>query len=306
MIKSWIKNTARIYLPVYQYESESKRIIYAGYSTIKRNYYVRFLLGKDSDFNFLGRYWYKKIPDLINHDHVDIGVAEISRTTIDFFQDCNGYVLPIWINGKLNIDRPLEEIINHNRYKIILKKIRNHNLTYDIVSDYDSFKDFNGHFYLPFISKRHGNEAFIEDLNSLWNTSPAPMIMCIKENGITVGMSLFRISGEHLFLLRVGLLNGNVEYRQHGVLGAAYYFAIIEGQKMGCKSIDMGGSRPFLTDGVTCFKIGLGAWFESNSNNQDEFLWFSMNEESTAATEFVKNNPFMFFTKDFKLVCHES
>jgi hypothetical protein len=90
------------------------------------------------------------------------------------------------------------------------------------------------------------------------------------------------------------------------VLGAAYYFAIIEGQKIGCKFIDLGGSRPFLTDGVTCFKIGLGAGFESDRNNLDEFIWFSMNEESSAATEFVKNNPFMFFTKDFKLVCHES
>lgn len=306
MIKSWFRNIARICLPVYQYESESKRIIYAGYSTIKKNYYVRFLLGKDSDSNFIGRYWFKKIPDLINHCHIDMAVAEISGTTIDYFQGCNGYVLPIWINGKLNIDRPLEEIINHNRFRLILKNIHKYNLTYDIVSDYDSFKDFNDHFYLPFISKRHGNEAFIEDLNSLWNTSPTPMIMCIKENGLTIGMSLFMKSEDQLFLLRVGLLNGDTEYRQHGALGATYYFSILEGQKTGCKIIDLGGSRPFLTDGVTNFKLGLGAGFESNRKNPDEFLWFSINEGSSAAAEFVKNNSFMFLTKDFKLVRHES
>jgi hypothetical protein len=130
--------------------------------------------------------------------------------------------------------------------------------------------------------------------------------MCIKENGMTVGMSLFSTSGEQLFLLRVGLLTGNNEYRQHGVLGASYYFSIIEGQKMGCKIIDLGGSRPFLTDGVTCFKVGLGAEFESNSSNQDELIWFSINKDSAAATEFIKNNPFMFLTKNFKLVCYES
>jgi hypothetical protein len=306
MIKTWLKNIARVYLPVYQYESESKRIIYAGYSTIKKNYYVRFLLGNDSDSNFLGRYWYKKIPDLMNLYHIDMGVVEASRTTIDYFQDCNGYVLPIWINGKINIDRPFEEIINHNRYRLILKKISSYNLTYDIVTDHESFKDFTDHFYLPFISKRHGNEAYIEDLNELWKTTPELMIMRIKENGITVGMSLFRKSGEQLFLLRVGLLNGNTEYRQHGVIGATYYFSIIEGQKTGCKLIDLGGSRPFLTDGVTCFKKGLGAEFVSERSNRDELIWFTINEKSSAATEFVKNNPFMFFTKDFQLVSNES
>ena len=33
----WLKHLARLYLPIYQYESETTKIAYAGYSSIKRN-----------------------------------------------------------------------------------------------------------------------------------------------------------------------------------------------------------------------------------------------------------------------------
>ena len=33
----WLKHLARLYLPVYQYESDTMRIAYAGYSSIKKD-----------------------------------------------------------------------------------------------------------------------------------------------------------------------------------------------------------------------------------------------------------------------------
>ena len=116
-------------------------------------------------------------------------------------------------------------------------------------------------FYLPYISKRHGDEALIEDLKIFWDSTPAPAVMYIKENGVVVGGSLVRKSGDTLEGLRLGLLNGNEEYLRHGVVGAIYYYGVIEGQKMGCRYMDVGGSRPFLTDGLTKYKMGLGGEF---------------------------------------------
>jgi hypothetical protein len=83
-----------------------------------------------------------------------------------------------------------------------------------------------------------------------------------------------------------------------------YYFSIIEGQKMNCRYLDVGGTRPFLTDGLTKYKMGLGAEFLSEPSTWKEYLWFGMNENSTFAKEFVRNNSFLYLNNDRKLVKH--
>jgi hypothetical protein len=73
-----------------------------------------------------------------------------------------------------------------------------------------------------------------------------------------------------VFLKRVGLIDGKHEYLTHGVKGAFYYFGILEGLKRGCKYVDLGGSRPFLTDGLTRHKIAMGG----------EFYWILLLQKS--------------------------
>ncbi len=90
----WVKDLARLYLPLYQYESDKMRIIYAGYSSIKKNHFARLLLEGDYEQNFLGRRPYMKIPELFKDRKTDIVVAEISRFALEAFQRYNGFVLP--------------------------------------------------------------------------------------------------------------------------------------------------------------------------------------------------------------------
>jgi hypothetical protein len=66
--------------------------------------------------------------------------------------------------------------------------------------------------------------------------------------------------------------------------------------------MDVGGTRPFLTDGLTKFKLGLGAEFISRQSPTKEYLWFQINEHSVVAKEFIRRNPFMHVDKDFNLV----
>ena len=110
MIKEWLRNIARLFLPVYLYESDTKKIIYAGYSRIKKNYYTRLLSGNSCNPAYLGRYWFSKIPDLINTLNADMIVSEISRITLNHFRNCNGYLLPVWTTMRINIDHPINEI----------------------------------------------------------------------------------------------------------------------------------------------------------------------------------------------------
>jgi hypothetical protein len=310
MFKDWLRHMARIDMPLYQYESDNMKMIYAGYSPIKRAYYARLLLNGNYQHTFLGRYWYSKIPHLIDSLNIDMIVAEISPKTFAHFQNCNGYILPVWTAIRINIDRPVCEIfscrVTRMNYKNTMRCLRNHNLTYEILTDKNSFSYFKDRFYNPYMTKRHGEEAFIEDLNIMWKSCDHPLLMAIKENGIIVGMLFLKTSGEQLYLMRLGLLDGNKEYLNHGVIGAMYYFGILEGQQMGCKFVNLGGTRPFLTDGLTKYKVGWGGEFELNLSPTKEYLWFAVNQKSSLAKAFLYCNPFMYVNKDFRLVKFES
>src|SRR5665647_3643385 len=107
MTNNWFKYLARLYLPIYQYESETAKIVYAGYSSIKKNYYVNLMLAGNNHHTFLGRRLFWKIPDLLKTHNPDMIVSEISPIALSHFQKCNGYVVPECITMKINIDRPI-------------------------------------------------------------------------------------------------------------------------------------------------------------------------------------------------------
>jgi hypothetical protein len=303
-MKEWFRHLARVFMPVYQFESDKLKIIYAGYSPIKKSYYARLLLNKDYNQTFLGRYLYTDIPNLINRQNIDMAVTEISRVTFNHFRNCNGYILPVWATMRINIDRPESDIFNKSKtdFRDVIRRIRKYDLTYEISTDKKMFDFFNEKFYLPYMKNRHRDEAFIEDLDTMWKSYEHPRIMVVKEKGNIAGMTFMRVTEKILYLKRTGLIDGNEDYLSHGVIGAAYYFGILEGLKMGCKYVDLGGSRPFLNDGLTRHKKGIGGEFEVNLDPSKEYLWFGVNEKSPAAKEYLSRNPFMHLTKDFKLV----
>lgn len=304
MDTDWLKNLARLYLPVYLIESDTTKIAYAGYSPIKKNYYIHLMLDRNNYSTFLGRRWFWQIPDLIKSYNLDMVISEISPIAFKHFQKCNGYIIPGWAMMRIKIDRPMSEICHRSvsDFSDVKRKIRKYNLTYEMLTDKKSFSYFYDKFYLPYITKRYGEEAWIEDLKNVIYLSPSPLWIAIKENGVIAGMGLINKIEGSLYLMRLGLLDGNDEYRHHGVIGAIYYFTILEGKNIGCKYLDIGGTRPFLTDGLTRFKIGLGAEFVQNVTRSKEFLWLGVNEHSIVANEFIRRNPFMHVKIDFSLV----
>ena len=304
IMKELLRNLARLYLPVYLYQFDSKKIIYAGYSHIKKNYFTRVLLGNTSRAAFLGRYWFSNIPDLIYSLKADMIFSEISRVTLNHFQNCSGYMLPVWATTRINIERPIDEICHRkvSDFSNVMRRIRKYKLTYEISTDEETYNYFIDRIYMPYITQRYEEEAVIEDSSVIWKSSPPPFLMAVREDGKIVGGSLIRKSGDNYYLMRLGLLDGNEEYRHHGVIGAMYYFSILEGQKMGCRYIDLGGTRPFLTDGLTKFKIGLGAEFVPNLSPSNEYLWLEVNRHSASALEYLGKNPFMYANSEFMLV----
>ena len=300
----WLKHLARIHMPVYLFETDTMKILYAGYSSIKKEYFIRFIMDRDYNHTFIGRKWFWEIPGLFKSSNADMIISELSWISLNFFQKRNGFILPVWANMKINIDLPLSEIIQNRKsvFTNITRRIRKHNLTYEVFNDNENFENFINKFYLPYVTSRYGEEALIEDLYTTWKAASSPFLMAIKEDGVIVAESFYKKSGDTLDFVRLGLLDGNKEYLSHGVIGALYYFRILEGQKMGCRYINPGATRPFLTDGLTINKVGLGAEFITDYSPWNEYLWLGVNHGSSVTQEFLHNHPFMHLNKDHLLV----
>jgi hypothetical protein len=304
MTNEWLKNIARLNLPVYQFKSEKVKILYAGYSSIKRNYFIRLLLNGPNITTFIGRRWFWTIPDLIKNYDPYIVISEISPILMNRFKKYNGFIIPEWATMRIDIDRPMSEICSPklSDFSDVKRLVRKYNLTYEISDGIEHIKFFYDRMYVPFAKKRHGNEAWIIDLDLILKSTPPPSLLVIRENGEIAGASIVKKTGDSFALLYLGILDGNEEYRRHGIIGAIYYFGILEGKKMDCKYLDVGGSRPFLTDNITKFKKGLGAEFVPKLTPKRNYLWFGVNENSTAACEYIKSNPFMYISDNNVLV----
>jgi hypothetical protein len=148
----------------------------------------------------------------------------------------------------------------------------------------------------------------ITDMNQLWNSLSKPFLLAIREKGVMVCAAVCKESEDSIDLMVMGLLDGKDEYRRHGVIGAIYYFAIIEGEKKGLHYIDVGGSHPFLTDSLTKYKMGLGAEFVTDDNPMDQCPghWLGVNKNSAAAMDFISNNSFICLNKEHRVVRSEA
>jgi hypothetical protein len=304
MANIWLKHLARLNLPLYKYESDRMKMVYAGYSSLKKSYYVNLMLGKNHNQTFLGRRWFWKINKLIHSSECDIVVQEVSRITYRNIEQNQGYIVPEFVGMRINIDRPVSEITRRSvsHFSDLLKRIRKYNLTYEVINGEVAFNHFIDRFYLPFTKKRHGDVARIENLNATLKPSPSMFILAIKEEGNIVAEAIIKRSGDCLIGLYLGTIDGSEEYIRHGVLGAIYYFCILEGQKLGCRYVDIGSAPPFLADGLTKYKMGLGAEFVPDNSPSNEYLWLGVNEHSEVAKKFILDNPFMYFNMERQLV----
>ena len=306
-MKQILKHLARINLPVYLFEKDGLRVAYAGYSEVKKNYSGRFPFGNDkTPAVLIGRKWFWQIPNLTNSNltGMDIVFAEISLGTMRYFRQASGFVLPEWVTMHINTSLPMSEIrhpsVSH--FADIERLIRKHELSLEMSSRTEDVQQFYEEMYLPYMTTRHKDEALIEPLNSFFDPSKDFFVLFIKEKGQRVAAGLIERQADYVHLKRLGVTDGNEQHMRHGAVGAIYYFLYLEAQRLGCTYIDVGGSRPFLTDGLTRYKLGLHAQFHSDHSTWREYLWMGVNPGSARAQAFIRDNPFVYLDNHDRFV----
>jgi hypothetical protein len=132
-------------------------------------------------------------------------------------------------------------------------------LTVRLTRESADLESFYHEMYLPYITKRYGEFAVVDSLDSFYATLHDGFLLLVCRDQQPLAGGLMKIDGNRLSYSRTGLLGGDDQLLRCGSVTALYYYMLQHAIEHGYSTLDTLGSRPFLKDGVYNNKANWGA-----------------------------------------------
>lgn len=197
-----------------------------------------------------------------------------------------------WINSELNIDAAMDPANRSRSLKDDLRRVRNNELEYRCVTDFESYRYFYDDFYLPSVIDSHGAAALPTEFDTRWNIirKGEAELIWVTRSGEPISGMVICYDGSIPILRDIGIKGGDKSLRKTGAVTAAYYFAIRHLQSRGFDRVRLGFSRPFLNDGVLGFKQ---KWHPELTETSAESFLIRMNDLCDASRSFLRTCSFV-------------
>ena len=221
---------------------------------------------------------------------VDVELLYCSMLRADGFLQ-----IPQWIRQKYVIPDSWEKVLasfRRNTRKTDLRKVRKYGFTYQITKSDADFEHFYHHMYVPYLSKRFGDEVIIEPAWKVLRQCQKGELMHIVRDGHVVAAVLLHQLGTRLAYVWVGVPDDLDDELYMGAFSAMYYFTIHHGYSRGCEEIDFLGSRPLLNDGLFRYKRKWGTFVEDSPVPRGDILLKPL-QFTAPVQSFFHNNKFI-------------
>lgn len=273
-------------------------IAYAG-TEINRNYIIK--LAYDSSFNekYLGKVWLWKIFDVVREKSPDcslmvIGVDKLLRR---WFTKRTYFNVPFWVLSLADISGDNSPLHMSEGIKSDIRKITKNKLSFEIIQDSSRFDDFYYKMYRPYIVATHGNRATIHTYDFMKKEFTNGELLLIKKENQHIAGALLVYKKMQARAMFLGIKDGNFDYVKEGAIAAIYYFQMCRFKEKGYKKVELGPSRPFLKDGVLCYKRKWGGRQISSNPEVDGAYYVKPLVNTPGLRAFLVNNPFIFIDK---------
>lgn len=185
---------------------------------------------------------------------VNLVICELSRTYPGLPQAPIRFSVPNWIHQSLTLPEPLETLLEGKRIKSVrhnLNRAEKANFGWYFSQAREDFEHFHYNMYLPYIKSRHGSRALVANYQDQWNRwFCRGGLIIVTQNNKQVGGLLCFIKGNTCFAVEIGILDSNPDLIRDGIKISADWFAINWAYQQGARIYDMGGTRPWRSDGV--------------------------------------------------------
>jgi hypothetical protein len=283
-------------VPVRFYDSQADApdqkllVITIGWDRKLRNYWLQRLYG--NDFSLKKRMLLPpgRIDSLLSDraSDADLAIVDLPEPLKEISVG-NAYLLPHWMEFVID----LEEAFIKLRIKEILRRIRKYAIEYEFRYQKKDLDFFYHKMYRPLIMKNHGHAAELAKYDYFYSrfSKKKLVMMFLKSNGETVAGSVLERGEGFNRILAFGVVDGNMEIVRTGVHAAAYYFTMQMVRDEGGKQLLCGSAMPVPLDGVTQFKLRMGAKpYRKDLKGRRKYHVVLLNH-SPGVSSAMKNNP---------------
>lgn len=200
---------------------------------------------------------------------------------------------------RLPADLPayLMSISSTTRYNI--KQLEKKGFTYETLADPSWAGCFYKQYYKPTMLKSHGDEACIlpPDVIRERFAKPRAELVKVHLNGVCVAAGINQQIGDSYHFQSFGWYNGDAELRKAGVVTAIYWYTILRAHDLKCTNVNLGGTPPYLENGVMHFKTRWAATLckEPSSHGYRDLL---LNPANAHCHDFLKRNSIVAYGED--------
>ncbi len=224
----------------------------------------------------------------------DLTIARLDQLSARLFFGADYLVVPEWIGSRLVVpEDPLKLAHESHSLEEDLRIVCKNRLTYEVTHAEKDFMVFYHTMYVPFVIKRHGQQAVVHDIYRIRRIFNRGGLLLVKQNGQPIAGVIFQKKNQILHLWILGTVNGEWAPVKAGAFAALYFFSIKLAKKLKCKLIDFGGSRPSLNDGLLRYKKKWGIHLTRKYDNYYEYLVY-WNHLDKSVISILSNTPLIF------------
>jgi hypothetical protein len=202
----------------------------------------------------------------------DLTVIRVDSVSARLFFRQKYLRVPAWVALRCRPEDTRTLARRHTALARDLRTIRHWALSTEITQGDAGLDHFYEKMYLPLMTRRHGDSAYIRSSPWCRQTLRRGGFVWVLLDGRRVGGCLIERHGDTMELCIVGLLDGNPELRHCGAISALYMRAVEQARIEGCKWVGLGAVRPSLTDGLLRFKAKWDSTLCESLTNPYAFL----------------------------------
>jgi hypothetical protein len=211
---------------------------------------------------------------------------------------------PYFINLEVTLPGTLEEYFKSvtSDARSNLKRIKKIGYTFVISKDKAWIDTFFDDYYLPSMVGRHSEDAAVatkHEIIAIINRPGAEFLKVFLGNQC-LAAAITIVDGEKISGEKMGYLNGDISLLEQGIATAIYQFTAQRAFELGCKTINLGGTPPFLENGVLKYKAKWQPRFCTDIYYYQHYLL--LNPANNTCYEFLRNTSLIVFGLNDSLI----
>lgn len=223
----------------------------------------------------------------------DMAIISATEGQHKWLDDGSWFSLPRWVRGHAPL--PLDEsALRNDSIKSTRRLIQRHG--YEVVPTRDKkiLHEYFDRMYVSYARATFGDGATLHSLEDVSNARVNFELMLLQKKSrpgeyLSGCLMLYEPKAPRLWSL--GVRDGDRELVREGVLAALYFLSFQYLAGKGFTQVNLGGSRPFLNDGILRYKR---RYHQRLTHWEWEGVDMKIGRLTPAVKNFLRKNPFVF------------